>query len=442
MRKDRPNVEFSTKKRSVDLMLVLALWHELTVEWGPNHVDPLCMPMRRRQTKDVLSIYLHSAEWPHVPRKYAERAWGFEIVLRLASGQIDLMHSTEQFFSRADNGRWFRKLDLPGNTPSATFKGVELTPEAVAVWHSVAEVNRQHALAEARRLLESDRESQEIAVALLPKRELTHTALRPHAAAHVSRKQYLEALVKCVHEEAFQPIYRKRPFGAAINGWDARLRAYFWPAPEFGYRETCLNMEAMTGMSRQLAEALDQGPWNEDEQRQSIQLAHAIFEWGGVPQDADSVTAHTVQQVYRAAIGNNDAAKASMNSGWTKVGAFATAHLENIPRGQPQAIWDSRVATSIIYRLDGLLPEGVALDTLFPGVGTVPGRGGTRPRELWRRWPSGYRTWAGQVAGSQLVREIRDLVNGGGYPQMPLPQGGTGMWTTRGIEMVLFMDGY
>jgi hypothetical protein len=79
---------------------------------------------------------------------------------------------------------------------------------------------------------------------------------------------------------------------------------------------------------------------------------------------------------------------------------------------------------------------------LFPGIGTVAGQGGTRPRALTRRWPSSYGKWSGQVAGSALVRDIRDILNRGDYPKMPLPDGGVGPWTTRGVEMVLFMDGY
>lgn len=41
-----------------------------------------------------------------------------------------------------------------------------------------------------------------------------------------------------------------------------------------------------------------------------------------------------------------------------------------------------------------------------------------------------------------LVGEIRDLLNAGGYPPMPLPDGGEGLWTIHGVGSVLFMDGY
>jgi hypothetical protein len=39
---------------------------------------------------------------------------------------------------------------------------------------------------------------------------------------------------------------------------------------------------------------------------------------------------------------------------------------------------------------------------------------------------------------------MRDVLNdpSRAYPKMPLPAGADGLWTTRGVEMVLFMDGY
>ena len=41
-----------------------------------------------------------------------------------------------------------------------------------------------------------------------------------------------------------------------------------------------------------------------------------------------------------------------------------------------------------------------------------------------------------------MVREIRDVLNDGAHECMPLPDGGEGRWTIRGVESVLFMDGY
>lgn len=50
-----------------------------------------------------------------------------------------------------------------------------------------------------------------------------------------------------------------------------------------------------------------------------------------------------------------------MNSGWTKVAAMATAFLEGEPDRAPHVIWDSRVSTAIVWRLDRMLAK-------IPGV--------------------------------------------------------------------------
>jgi hypothetical protein len=135
-----------------------------------------------------------------------------------------------------------------------------------------------------------------------------------------------------------------------------------------------------------------------------------------------------------------------MNSGWTKVAALATAFLEGEPDRSPHVIWDSRVSTSIVVRLDQMLigrPADVPRRT-FPDIGVVPGQGGKRrwPQPLHQSWARAYRSWPAQEAGSLLVREIRDQLNRGDYGWMPLPDGGEGRWTIRGVESVLFMDGY
>lgn len=437
-----PQIQFAASHRHADLMLILALWHELTREWHLNTEDPMGTPMRRRHAMETLATYLCARAWPNITPKQAERACGFDIVLRLASGQLDTMHATDAFFICAGNGQWFTPVDIVVEGHNRTRKGVQLTQAATAFWSNAADVDRRRAIGDARRLLESDLESQGVVVRLLPVEQVASapSSLLPVVA---NRRTYLETLVRNIHDEPFQPVYRKRLFGTPVKGWSARLQAYFWPAPEHGYRETCLNMQEIIEGSSQLASALaTYGSWNETEQLRAVELAHIVFNWGGVPQDEETVTPYTVQQVYKAALNNDNAALANMNSGWTKVAAFATAHFEHNGDGHPQAIWDSRVATAIISRLDHILPGGENPTSLFPGVGTVPGRGGTRPRTLTRQWPLGYRTWLSQIAGSEVVRDMRDILNGGSYPSMPLPNGGTGKWTTRGVEMVLFMDGY
>ncbi|TXF97871.1 hypothetical protein [Massilia arenae] len=422
-----PHIQFVHQgRRQADLLLVIALWHELMSEWHPEHADPLKATTVCGNTIDSMPVYL-----ARNPRK----ACSFETMLRLASGVLGGMHATKPFFADGDNAKWFEPLETSPRT-------VQLTPAAIEAWNASATA-REAALVAARARIESDLESNDAALALLPEprmQEPTAGARPAPAASRVDgRAGHLAELVRQIHAEPFQPAYRKKTFGAPVTGWDARLKAYFWPLPAQDYVRTSTAVQQLAGRARALAEILDSDrAWGDEEGSMAVALAHDIFAWGGVPQNPETVTPATVREVFLAALNNHGASKAHMNSGWTKVAAFATAHLEDHGQRHPQVIWDSRVATAIIGRLDRIAVPA----SLFPGIGTVPGQGGTRPRPLTSAWPQGYRSWASQVAGSALVREIRDILNRGDYPKMPLPDGGEGPWTTRGVEMVLFMDGY
>lgn len=426
-----------------DLMFVLALWHELMSAWHPETAEPMVAPMRLHHARESLATRLGGDGQADAARNIAERACGFDVIMRLASGQLNMMHADHPFFARPDNARWFTRVAMPSNG----FAGAQLTEAALAAWSGASAERRERAIEAALGLLESDIESAGVIVRLLPREDAAQTAT-PRAkglqAAPVEpgdRKGYLRSLVRDIHADPFQPVYRRRPFGQPVIGWEARLLAYFWPGPHSGYRETRLAMQALTEASGKLAQVLAVRGWTVAEQMQAVQLAHDVFRWGGVPQDPDTVTPSTVQAVYEAALHDDAAARANMNSGWTKVAAFATVHLEEAQSGRPQVIWDSRVATAIVSRLERVVPAHVDIADVFSCVGTVSGRGGTRPRDLARNWPSGYGTWRGQVAGSRIVRDIRDILNEEGY-SLPQFEDGLVRWTTRDVEMVLFMDGY
>ncbi|MEX2535044.1 MAG: hypothetical protein WD273_05530 [Trueperaceae bacterium] len=167
-----------------------------------------------------------------------------------------------------------------------------------------------------------------------------------------------------------------------------------------------------------MSERLESGQvWSDREWCEALELAEKILRWGRVPQR--NYDACTVEAVFQCALTGNLLDDARMNSGWTKVAAFATAHREDDNELYPHTIWDSRVSTSVVSRLDDLLAADGVDDPreLFPGVGIVPGRGGRRERlELELRWPNVYRRWSGHFAGSALVKELRDLLNEGEVP--------------------------
>ena len=278
----------------------------------------------------------------------------------------------------------------------------------------------------------------------------THGSTTPADPAHVeARLSLLHHLVRGIETDEYQPVHRGNPFGEAVQGWPERLRAYFWPAPSLGYTETEKAMERLFERAGVLATRVVNGTgWSDEERAEALSIATDMLEWGRVPQRSP-VDARTVEAVFRRAHGQPLSPAPPMNSGWTKIAALATAYLEGEPDRYPHVIWDSRVSASLITRLDRLMGEAGLDDprAVFPGIGYVAGRGGTRktnplPARLDLSWPIGYGRWRTQDAGSQLVREIRDVLNGGAYSAMPLPTGGYGAWTIRGVEGVLFMDGY
>jgi hypothetical protein len=258
------------------------------------------------------------------------------------------------------------------------------------------------------------------------------------------RREYLTALMWQLEEKEFQPCWRRKPIGGPVHGWGQRLQAYFWPSPGTGYRKTAAMWQEFTDRARPPSERIEAGGrWTANERSEVVKLALDILAWGRVPQPPFG--ADTVESVFRSSLSGSAEGGAPMNSGWSKVAAFATAHHEGHPELYPQAIWDSRVSTSLVTRLDALLASDGVEDSqdLFPRVGFVPGRGGKReelPLRLW--WPNTYRSWSGHLAGSELVRELRDLLNCSSIPPMPLPDGGEGPWTIMGVGNVLFMDGY
>jgi hypothetical protein len=171
-------------------------------------------------------------------------------------------------------------------------------------------------------------------------------------------------------------------------------------------------------------------------------LAGQVCIWGGVPQDRGYADAW---KVLKSAILGNRYHGAPMNSGWTKVASFAT---DGLPNGQ--TIWDSRVSTSLIWRLDQILRANVLqpedLLALYE-IGLVGSeayqRGKPRYREYNFHWPNGYGKWPCHLAGGQLVRDMVRVLNHrpNGYPSMPTPSGGHTAWDVFGVGLVLFMDG-
>ena len=225
--------------------------------------------------------------------------------------------------------------------------------------------------------------------------------------------------------------------------WDARLRNYVWKGRTF--EETQHDLADIILQGSVLSRFIRQGvEWSRQDEARAVTWATGIFDWGGTRQKSP-VTWQKVRHTLANAVFNRvEYRDAPMNSGYTKVASFGTAYLDEGSSGTPQVINDSRVATSLTCRLDAILREHGWLPTdLFPGLGRVEAaRGGTRPRPLSRGWPDAYQRWSGQFAATSVVLAIRDILNGDDrFPKMPFGERDV-PWTVRGIEAVLFMDGY
>jgi hypothetical protein len=242
-------------------------------------------------------------------------------------------------------------------------------------------------------------------------------------------------IVDQIDREPFQPGYRGRPVGPPVCGWPARLESYFWPNPTFGVQENLARLRPLGARAATLAQR-EGLVWGDTDRDAALSLALDVFSWGRVPQR--DITVRKVHDVFKAALEGVVVDGTPMNSGWTKVAAIATMHLEE--SNGSHVIWDSRVSNSLVTRLDYVLAQnGVTAIPLDLGrLGEVPGRGGSR-RKLSRklRWPDAYRRWDSQFAATKFVQAIRDELNDRG-----IIANGAERWSMRAVEMVLFMDGY
>jgi hypothetical protein len=227
--------------------------------------------------------------------------------------------------------------------------------------------------------------------------------------------------------------------------WDDRIENYLWKGRTFYQTQSDLGELIWKGTV--FARLIEAGIRlsNQDE-LELIKWAEAIFDWGGTRQQLP-VTVEKIKSTLTNAVSNKLVVKnAPINSGYTKIASFATTYLENTNGRFQQVIFDSRVAASLTSRLDEILIKRGQDNpsNLFPGLGTVDAaRGGTRPRQLKLNWPNAYRSWYGQFAATRIVYEIQSILNNDDrYTPMPNAEGVGVPWTIRGVEAVLFMDGY
>lgn len=233
------------------------------------------------------------------------------------------------------------------------------------------------------------------------------------------------------------------------KGWGERLRNYEWK-PKDG-SDGVAAARKLAAEFEAIARKIDSGAILSEADVDGLKsLARRTFAWGGVERGASkqNPSGEQIAAVIASALQWKQVNDAFMDSGWTKVAAFGTAWLEDANRS-PQIIYDSRVAAGLIRNVEkAILTQWAGWpdhfkDYLQDQLRWVPGRDANKLRSLQLRWKSGYKKWEPQFFGSLLVRLMRDALNAQPerYGLMPSEKG-EHPWTMRGVEMVMFMEGY
>jgi hypothetical protein len=241
-------------------------------------------------------------------------------------------------------------------------------------------------------------------------------------------------IARYLAEAPFQAYCRRKPHGPLRYGLGERLDAYFWPAPERDWAATCPVISNLSAKVQGAIRRLQQAIGDEEAATDLLKSFKETCVWGGVrlPESDPHVLAREVLSVYEALThGQRPTSDCRLNSAWTKLYALALPDT--------CVIYDSRVASALTSILDPAMDRFRAK----VGLGTIPGRGGSRPRPLKWPWPSGYQRWTSQIAANRLCVELRDEINrqskvDGAYRKL----GDSTLWTLREVEAVLFMEGY
>lgn len=281
-------------------------------------------------------------------------------------------------------------------------------------------------------------DSSEIASSGTLCRDLEEVLLRQILAQE--RPDPAAIIVRYIAEKPFRRMYRGRPFEDVKQGWGLRLPAYFWPTPDRNWSITLAVIDELADRVQRAIAALDRDAADVGAARNLLAAFEDTCRWGGVklPEANPNILAQEVVTVWRALKQDQvPSPTCRLNSAWTKLYALAL----------PQwcVIYDSRVAAALTSILDPVMGQVSLWPSWRPylHLGTIPGRGGSRPRSLNWRWPNGYGVWKSQVAANQLSRAILHDLNHRATGQIDCSKvGARSAWTLREVEAVLFMEGY
>jgi hypothetical protein len=244
-------------------------------------------------------------------------------------------------------------------------------------------------------------------------------------------------IVRYIAEMPFQEYRRRMPFGPAKHGWGERLAAYHW---RNDWQTTCAELNGYSSRIRRAITTLKERGDDRLAREELLDSFKDVCVWGGVklPESDGCALAMEVINAWESlAKGQEPPSHCHLNSAWTKLYALA------LP--DSCVIYDSRVATaltSILAPARSCAFQGAKWQP-YRNLGTVPGRGGSRPRDLGRHWPNGYRVWASQMAANLLCRDVLEELNRQAPARLDCRKlDDLSPWTLREVEAVLFMEGY
>ncbi len=333
-------------------------------------------------------------------------------------------------------------------------EGVRLTDQALDYWDSLTFLEQDMFTANAEARIQADIETPSSEPVIIDDAGLEvigediYPPLVPDKTA--PDEDFAKALVAWIDEDPFTPMYQRVAVADSVSSWHDRLESFFWPKPRNGLMQVAHGSDALMYRAAILAKGIENGiEWSEEDKELAVKTTEEIFLQAGTPQK--EVTWQNIYAVMKTALTKDCNSKAKMNSGWSLIASFATHWLNNEKGRTPMICWNSRVSTSIISRLDFLLVEAGydSLEDRFSDLGTIPGWGGTRPREMTLTWPDGYRSWKTEIAASEFINHMVHCLNNEKnengqlkYAQMPIPTGGRAPWSMQGVQLVLFSDGY
>jgi len=246
-------------------------------------------------------------------------------------------------------------------------------------------------------------------------------------------------IVNYIAVQPFQAYHRRKPVGSPVEGWGERLNAYFWPTPDRNWSATYSRVSSISSRIQGAIERLKVRANDAPAADELLAAFKCACAWGSVklPESDPGRLAKEVLQVVDAlSEGREPPSDCRLNSAWTKLYAFALPDR--------CVIYDSRVAAALTSILDpaARLISGSPKWRPYLGLGTISGRGGSRPRDLSGKWPIGYGSWMGQMAANLLCRKVLDELNEQTKARSDCRKCDDTPWTLREVEAVLFMEGY